>query len=70
MKKYTKLQEMLAEALNRNPEDQIVTDAIEATALWFECVLDEMGILPSAIPALLRWQYYHTEYQQALEESE
>lgn len=68
MKKYTKLQELLAEALDRDPEDQIVTDAIEATALWFECVLDEMGIMPSAIPSLLRWQYYHTEYQQQLEE--
>lgn len=70
MTKYTKLQQMLAEALESNPDDQIITDAIEATAMWFECVLDEMGIMPSAIPALLRWQYYHTEYQQALEESE
>lgn len=69
MTKYTKLQQMLAEVLDRPEDSQDVTQVIEATAAWFECVLDEMGIMPSAIPALLRWQYCHTEYKQAMEET-
>lgn len=62
MKKHTKLQEMLAEALNKEPDSPDVTNVIEATALWLEFLLDEMGIVPTALPSLLRWQYYHTEW--------
>jgi hypothetical protein len=68
MKKYTLLQKMLAEKLNKDPGDQLVTDVIEATAIWFEYVLEDMGIMPSAISSLLRWQHFHSEYQEELEE--
>ena len=68
MKKYTLLQKKLAETLNKSPDDQLVTDVIEATAVWFEYLLENMGIIPSAIPTLLRWQYFHTDYQKELEE--
>jgi len=67
--KPTKLQEMIGESLNREPEHPDVTEVIEATAAWFECVLSEIGIEPAAIPTLLRWQYFQSEYQRAMEET-
>jgi hypothetical protein len=60
--KYTKLQEMLAETLDRNPDSSDVTGVIDTMAEWFELVLEDMGIMPSSIPSLLRWQYLHGEY--------
>lgn len=65
MNKFTKLQEMLAEALDR-PEDSIdVTSVIDTMAEWFELVLEDMGIEPASIPSLLRWQYLHSESNSA-----
>ena len=54
--KYTKLQLMLAEGMGCEPSDPQVAAAIEKTAEWFEIVLETMGLQPSAIPALVRWQ--------------
>ena len=57
MSKHTKLQIMLGEALDRHPESSDVTAVIDVMANWFELVGETIGIQPSAIPALLRWQY-------------
>jgi len=59
--KHTKLQNMIGEALDRAPDSTDVTDVIDATATWFEFVLREIGITPSCIPTLLRWQYLQSE---------
>jgi hypothetical protein len=62
MSKFTKLQEMLAETLDR-PEDSIdVTGVIDTMAEWFELLLEDMGVEPASIPSLLRWQYLHSDY--------
>jgi hypothetical protein len=61
MNKHTKLQIMIGEALDYAPDSPKVTAVIDATAEWFEFLLDQMGVMPSAIPALLRWQYIHGE---------
>lgn len=52
---------MIGEALDYAPDSPKVTAVIDATAEWFEFLLSEMGVMPSAIPALLRWQYIHGE---------
>jgi signal transduction histidine kinase len=59
MTKITKLQIMVGEALDYAPDSPKVTAAIDAMATWFEIVMEDMGIQPSAIPALVRWQYLH-----------
>lgn len=59
MTRLTKLQIMVGEALDYAPDSPKVTAAIDAMATWFEIVLEDMGIQPSSIPALLRWQYLH-----------
>lgn len=56
MSKYTKLQLMIAEGMECEPGDPKVAAAIEKTAEWFELVLETMGLQPTAIPALVRWQ--------------
>jgi hypothetical protein len=61
--KYTKLQEMLAETLDREPDSKDVTEVIDTMAEWFEIVLENIGIMPATIPTLLRWQYDHQNYQ-------
>ena len=60
--KYTKLQVMMGDALDRQPDSTDVTNAIEVTAAWFEILLKEMGVQPSSIPTLLRWQYLQCQY--------
>jgi hypothetical protein len=55
--KHTKLQIMIGEALDYAPDSPKVTAVIDAMAIWFEVVISEIGIMPSAIPTLLRWQY-------------
>jgi archaellum component FlaD/FlaE len=54
MSKHTKLQVMVGEALDYAPDSPKVTAAIEATAEWFEFLLENMGVQPSSIPCLLR----------------
>jgi hypothetical protein len=61
MSKHTKLQIMLGEALDRHPESSDVTAVINVMADWFELVGETMGIQPSAIPCLLRWQHLQGE---------
>ena len=61
MSKHTKLQIMLGRALDYAPDSTKVAAVIDATATWFEIVGENVGIQPSAIPALLRWQYLQGE---------
>jgi hypothetical protein len=70
MSKYTKLQLMLAEGMQCEPEDPKVAAAIEKTAEWFEIVLETMGLQPSAIPALVRWQHWHSVISDNYEEED
>ena len=62
MSKFTKLQLMLGEALNKRADDQQVVEVIDTMAEWFEILLEDMGIEPASIPSLLRWQYLHSDY--------
>ena len=70
MSKYTKLQLMLAEGMQCEPEDPKVAAAIEKTAEWFEIVLETMGLQPSAIPALVRWQHWHSVISENCEDED
>lgn len=58
----TKLQEMIGETICREPNSSYVAEVIETMAEWFDLVLEDMGIEPSSIPALLRWQYHETDW--------
>ncbi len=62
MSKFTKLQLMLGEALNKRADDQDVVEVIDTMAEWFEFLLEDMGVEPASISALLRWQYLHSDY--------
>jgi hypothetical protein len=59
--KHTKLQKMLGLALDQAPDSSDVSAVIDATATWFEYVLNEIGLTPTCIPTLLRWQYLQGE---------
>ncbi len=61
MAKHTKLQVMIGEALGQDPESSDVTKVIEATAQWFELLLETIGVQPNSIPPLLRWQFLQGE---------
>lgn len=65
MSDRTKLLTMVTEYLETAPPDTELEAkaAIDAVADWFEEVLDVMGVTPSAIPSLLRWQAHQHEYQ-------
>ena len=60
----TKLLTMVTEALDVAPpySERQAQAAIDAVAEWFEEVLVNIGIQPSAIPALLKWQAHQHEY--------
>ena len=60
----TKLLKMIEDALQTAPpnEEAEAQAVIDATADWFEQVLDQIGITPSSIPTLLRWQAHQHEY--------
>jgi hypothetical protein len=62
MSKFTKLQEMLGEALEKEPNSAEVVEVIDTMAEWFELLLEDMGVEPASIPSLLRWQYLHSDY--------
>jgi len=56
---------MIEDAVHRSPnfdEETIAQNVIDATADWFEEVLGQIGITPSCIPTLLRWQAHQHEY--------
>ena len=61
---HTKLLSLVEAAINTHPLDSeaAAQAAIDATADWFEGVLDNIGVQPSAVPALLRWQAHQHEY--------
>lgn len=65
---FSKLQIMLAEELGKDPDSVEVTAVIEITANWFEFVLEQMGLAPSCIPTLLRWQYLQGQYEKDTED--
>lgn len=60
----TKLLLLVESAIDRSPDDSAIMAefVVDAVADWFEEVLDSIGIQPSAIPALLRWQAHQHEY--------
>jgi predicted Zn-dependent protease with MMP-like domain len=60
----TKLLKMVEDALQTAPPDEEAEAraVIYAVAEWFDEVLQHMGITPSSIPALLRWQANQHEY--------
>ena len=58
----TKLLKMVENALQTAPPNEEAEAVIDATADWFEEVLQSMGIQPSSIPTLLRWQAHQHEY--------
>jgi len=60
----TKLLKMIESALETAPpnEEAEAQAVIDATADWFEIVLEDIGIQPSSIPTLLRWQAHQHEY--------
>jgi hypothetical protein len=62
MSQFTKLQEMLGEALEKEPGSAEVVEVIDTMAEWFELLLEDMGVEPASIPSLLRWQYLHSDY--------
>jgi len=62
MSQFTKLQEMLGEALEKEPGSAEVLEVIDTMAEWFDFLLEDMGVEPASIPSLLRWQYSHSDY--------
>jgi hypothetical protein len=64
----TKLQRMIGDALDYPPDHPKVDATIEAMAQWFELLLENMGIQPSSVPALVRWQYWQSKITQEMEE--
>ena len=62
MSQFTKLQEMLGEALDKEPGSTEVVEVIDTMAEWFDLLLEDMGLEPASIPSLLRWQYLHSDY--------
>ncbi len=62
MSQFTKLQEMLGEALEKEPSSAEVVEVIDTMAEWFELLLEDMGLEPASIPSLIRWQYLHSDY--------
>jgi hypothetical protein len=49
-------------AIHHNNPEAEAQAVIDATADWFEEVLQTMGITPSCIPTLLRYQAHQHEY--------
>ena len=64
MTKKTKLLQMAEDAINRSPDDEEIMAqfVVDSVADWFEEVLQSMGITPSTIPTLLRYQAHQHEY--------
>jgi hypothetical protein len=67
MSNKTKLLRDITEVINFHGErdsspGELAQAVINTTADWFEDVLLNIGIAPSTIPALLRWQAHQHEY--------
>lgn len=61
---HTKLLRMIEDSIKQSPDDVelMAQNVIDVTADWFEEVLEQIGIQPSCIPTLLRWQAHQHEY--------
>lgn len=68
--RYAKLQHILGDAIGVPPGDPKVDASIEGVAQWFELLLENMGVQPSSIPALVRWQYWHSKVTELTEEGD
>lgn len=63
----TKLLREITEVVNFHCErdsgrEELAQAVIDATADWFEDVLENIGMTPRVIPTLLRWQAHQHEY--------
>ena len=63
----TKLLKELTEVIHFHCErdsgrEELAQAVIDTTADWFEDVSGSIGIIPSAIPTLLRWQAHQHEH--------
>ena len=67
MTNRTKLLTMMTEVIHFHCErdsgrEELAQAVIDTAADWFEDVLGVMGVTPSSIPTLLRWQAHQHEY--------
>lgn len=67
MTNRTKLLTMMTEVIHfhckrDSGREELAQAVIDTAADWFEEVLDNIGIQPSSIPTLLRWQAHQHEY--------
>jgi hypothetical protein len=67
MTKKTKLLTTVAGVIDSQDErgvtnEELAQEVIETMAEWFEDVLENIGMQPSVIPTLLRWQAHQHEY--------
>jgi hypothetical protein len=65
--KKTKLLASVAGVISSQDErgltdDELAQEVIDAVAEWFEDVLENVGMQPTVIPTLLRWQAHQHEY--------
>jgi hypothetical protein len=43
-------------------DEELAQEVIDTVADWFEDVLENVGMQPTVIPTLLRWQAHQHEY--------
>jgi len=43
-------------------DEELAQEVIDTVAEWFEDVLENVGMQPTVIPTLLRWQAHQHEY--------
>ena len=65
--KKTKLLASVAGVISSQDErgltdEELAQEVIDTVAEWFEDVLENVGMQPTVIPTLLRWQAHQHEY--------
>ena len=65
--KKTKLLASVAGVISSQDErgltdEELAQEVIDTVADWFEDVLENVGMQPTVIPTLLRWQAHQHEY--------
>ena len=65
--KKTKLLASVAGVISSQDErgltdEELAQEVIDTVAEWFEDVLENVGMQPTFIPTLLRWQAHQHEY--------
>lgn len=65
--KKTKLLASVAGVISSRDErgltdEELAQEVIDTVADWFEDVLENVGMQPTVIPTLLRWQAHQHEY--------